>query len=276
MKQPQPILVVDLFPELLDSLLALLSSLSAEQWEVPTACGSWTVKDVALHLLGGDVGILSRGRDEFSIPGEPVAGWDGLVTLVNTLNETWVTATRRVSPRLLCDLLRFTGTQAHTYFASLDPYAISNPVSWAGPEPAPRWFDVAREYTERWHHQQHIRDAVGKPGLTEPRYLRPVLETFVRALPHTYRTIDAPNGTRVVLSIAGEAGGRWLLLRRQRKWQLYQDNDQEPHAELVLLADIAWRVFTKGLGLQEAQQHVIMRGDELLARHALNMVAIIA
>ena len=36
-------------------------------------------------------------------------------------------------------------------------------VNWAGPEPAPIWLDPAREYTERWVHQQHIRDAVRNP-----------------------------------------------------------------------------------------------------------------
>ena len=52
------------------------------------------------------------------------------------------------------------------------------PIDWAGPEPAPIWLHVAREYTERWVHQQHIRDAVGRPGLNERRWLGPVLESL--------------------------------------------------------------------------------------------------
>ena len=34
-------------------------------------------------------------------------------------------------------------------------------VAWAGEERSPAWFDVARELTERWHHQAHIRLATG-------------------------------------------------------------------------------------------------------------------
>ncbi len=62
MKRPEPILVLELFPELREGLLSLLSSLSPGDWERPTACPLWSVKDVALHLLGGEMGILSRRR----------------------------------------------------------------------------------------------------------------------------------------------------------------------------------------------------------------------
>ena len=90
--------------------------------------------------------------------------WDDFVAFINDLNDVWVKATRRLSPAVLCDLLGFAGRQVCAYFDSLDPYADGGPVEWAGPEPAPVWLDLAREYTERWHHQQQIRDAVGKPG----------------------------------------------------------------------------------------------------------------
>src|SRR5437667_12691762 len=89
------------------------------------------------------------------------------------------------------DLLSFTSPQVIAHFESLDPYATGDVVSWAGSDPAPVWLDLAREYTERWHHQQHIRDAVGKPGLKEPRFFVPVLETVVRVLPVTYRVATA-------------------------------------------------------------------------------------
>ena len=76
------------------------------------------------------------------------------------------------------------------------------------------WFDIAREYTERWHHQRQIALAVGRPTPIDARRLyHPVLETFLRALPFTYRGVDAPDGTTVLVSITGEAGGR--LVRPQ-------------------------------------------------------------
>lgn len=276
MRQPESIIVSHLFPEMLDSLVTLLSNLSTEAWARPTVCAGWSVKDVALHLLGVEVGILSRRRDRFSPSTRPIHSSAELVVLIDELNTTWVQATRRISPRLLCALLEFTGRQVCDYFQSLDPHALGDPVSWAGPEPAPVWLDLAREYTERWHHQQHIRDAVGKPGLKEPKFFTPVLDAFVRALPHTYRDVDAADGTLLALEISGQSGDRWFLQRENDRWNLYLGVAQDPHARTVIDEDIAWRLFTKGLGQEQARSQVTIVGHRSLGLKVLDMVSIIA
>lgn len=273
MRQPEPIIVVELFPEVLDRLVEVLSSLTPSEWDAPTVCRGWTVKDIALHLLGGDISLLSRKRDSYKFSGSTIKQWDELVALINELNDTWVKATRRLSPRLVCDLLRFTGAQLCDYFATLDPYALGDPVDWAGAGPAPVWLDLAREYTEKWHHQQQIRDAVSRPGLKEPRYFAPLLDTFVRALPRTFKDTTAPAGTAVALTIAGDAGGRWFLVREGDEWRLYLEASVEPRAEVVLDQDIAWRLFTKGVGGDAS--NATITGDESLGRKVLDTVSII-
>lgn len=276
MERPQPIDVVALFPEVLDELVRLLSGLSAEQWNRSTVCSQWSVKDIALHLLGGEVGILSRKRDGWSPAGGDFKTWDELVAFINASNDSWVKATRRISPSLLCDLLTATGTQVCRYFESLDRFAIGDPVNWAGPEPAPVWLDLAREYTERWHHQQQIRDAVGIPGLKQRRYFHPVLDAFVRALPHTYSRVEAPEGTMAALTIGGDSGGRWCVARENGRWELYVDPDREPDAEVVIEEDIAWRLFTKGVSRAQAEAKSIIHGDRGLAVKVFEMVSVIA
>jgi uncharacterized protein (TIGR03083 family) len=275
MNNPQPILVTDLFPKVHASLLDLLSDLKPGDWEKPTVCSRWSVKDIAAHLLGGQLGILSRKRDGYAFSGSPIKDWDELVALINELNATWVRAASRLSPRLLCDLLKLSGEQVCTYFTSLDPYAIGDPVDWAGPQPAPVWLDLAREYTEWWHHQQQIRDAVGKPGLKEPEFLAPVIDAFVRALPHTYRIVSAKDGTIVSLSISGDAGGRWLLQREKGAWQLYVADNEAADAEAVIDQDLAWRLFCKGIGKEEAFAAAKVSGDRVLASKALEMISVI-
>jgi uncharacterized protein (TIGR03083 family) len=270
-----PIIVVDLFRPALAELRALLSGLREEDWEKPTACPTWSVKDVALHLLGDDIGILSRQRDHFR-SGATARNWPELVARLNEANDLWVRASQRLSPRLLSDLLAFTGAQAIAHFESLDPYAIGDVVSWAGPDPAPVWLDLAREYTERWHHQQHIRDAVGKPGLKEPRFFAPVLETFVRALPVTYRDTTAEKGAVVVVTITGRSGGRWALRRERQAWKLYVTASTPSTAELVIDEETAWRLFTNGIHRGQALSRAELMGDKALASKALDAVAIIA
>jgi uncharacterized protein (TIGR03083 family) len=275
LKQPQPIIVVDLFPQVLEGLLALLSGLAVEDWARPTACSSWSVKDVALHLLGDDVHILSSGRDEHS-SAVFVTNWEELVRFVNAQNALWVQATRRMSPRILIELLGFAGRQVCEYFKSLDPYSVGGPVSWVGPDPAPVWLDLAREYTERWLHQQHIRDAVGRAGLKQRRYFVPVIDAFMRALARTYRETSAADGTLVAVTVSGESGGKWFLKREGTSWNLYVGAVDEPDTEVVVDQDVAWRIFTRGLRKREAQDQVMVVGDQALGLKVLDMVSIIA
>jgi uncharacterized protein (TIGR03083 family) len=276
MKTPEPILVSHLFVDLNNALFDLLGSLDTEDWQRPIANSSWIVKDVALHLLGGDIGILSRKRDGFRPDGPPVNTWEELVNRINDLNDTWLRATKRISTRLLCDLLRFTGPQVSDYFMSLDPFALGDPVSWAGPDPAPVWLDLAREFTERWYHQQQIRDAVGRPGMKQPAYFSPVLDAFARALPHTYREVIAPEGTAVLLTLRGDSGGDWIVVRAGTRWQLYRSADSAPQAHVTLDQDAAWRLFTRGIDAKTAIRQARIEGDQALALPIFDLVSIIA
>ena len=276
-----PIHVVDLFPDERGHLLQLLSGLADEQWNTPTVCPGWTVKDVALHVLGVDVGVLSGSRDGFhdpsaSAPHGEALEWTQLVAVVNRLNDAWVRAARRISPRLLCELLACTGDAVSAYYRGRDPTAIGGPVSWAGPAPAPVWLDIAREYAERWVHQQQIRDALNQPGLTAPRYFAPVLATFVRALPHTLRDVTASPGTCLRLAISGAAGGTWMAMRTDDGWVLGQDCGTATDATVTIDQDVAWRLFTRGMARDEAVRRVRLEGDRDLAARVLEMVSIIA
>jgi hypothetical protein len=150
-----------------------------------------------------------------------------------------------MSPRLLRELLAFCGPEVEACFPSLDPMRISGPVDWAGPDPAPVSFDLAREFAERWHHQQQIRDATGRPPLYDPYFLAPVLDAFVRALPHAFRNATAPGGTAVRFEISGEAGGVWYLYKAENAWTLLLDSPTGPAMTVVLPQDVAWRLFTR-------------------------------
>src|ERR1700737_2508678 len=121
MRSPGEILVADRFAHLRGRLLELLAGLSSEDWTRPTAAPRWSVKDVAAHLLGGDIGILSRNRDGFRPTGTMVGTYGELVDLLNRLNDEWVLAARRISFRLLRELLAFPGPEVEADFSSLTP-----------------------------------------------------------------------------------------------------------------------------------------------------------
>ncbi|WP_220196146.1 maleylpyruvate isomerase family mycothiol-dependent enzyme [Ktedonospora formicarum] len=274
MKAVEPIIVVDLFEPLLEHLLNLLLGLDEQDWKRETPCAGWSVKDIVLHLLGDDIGKLSGGRDKdtssFLPPGPD------LVSRINAQNQIWVEATRRMSPHLLCNLLEHTGQQIISYFKSLSLMEMNGVVSWAGPNRAPVWLDVAREYTERWHHQQHIREAVGQPELTEPTLFTPVLDTFVRALPWTFHVVEAAEGTTVALCVEGEAGKQWYLVRQEGKWSLFTECDFAPVTLVTMKQEIAWRLFTKGIAKERAMKEATIEGNKAYAEVLFQTVAIIA
>ena len=177
------------------------------------------MRDVAAHLLDGDLRRLSLQRDghALSLPREAMASEEGLVAFLNALNADWVRAAARLSPRILLELLRSAGQAAATFLASLDPEGRAFlPVGWAGEAVSKNWMDVGREYTERWHHQQQIRLAVGATLLLDPRWLRPVLELSLRALPHRYRRVAAREGESLQIEIGGASGGSYCPRARPR------------------------------------------------------------
>jgi uncharacterized protein (TIGR03083 family) len=272
---PKPVIVIDLFPEILAGLIELLSGLTTSDWQKPTVCFGWSVKDVALHLLGGEIGNLSRRRDGHT--GETsIDGWTELVAFVNKWNNDWVQVARRISTPLLVELLQVTGNQMNEYFRTLDPQALGGSVSWVGDRPAPVWLDLAREYTERWHHQQHIRDAVGQAGFKQRRYLAPVLATFVCALPRTFETIPAKHGTSVTLTIAGDSGGQWSIVCTKNGWVFFTGAPTSPTAETVLEEETAWRLFTHGLTPDQVSETVCIKGERKLGLQVLETVSIIS
>jgi uncharacterized protein (TIGR03083 family) len=275
LEEPRPVIVAALFPEIHRELVALLKSLSADDWNKPTICTGWSVKDVALHVLGGEIGNLSRRRDGHVLNAS-INSWDELVAFINDWNQSWVSVADRLSPRLLIDMLDLAGAQMCEYFQGLDPFVMGGAVSWAGPDPAPVWLDLAREYTERWHHQQHIRDAVGKPGLKQPRYFSPIHETFIRALPRAFEEVSADKDTSVTATITGRSGGRWSIFRQDMGWHLYTGAPAESDSEVILDQEIAWRLFTRGISSGLAREQATIKGNQILGLKVFDMVSIIA
>jgi uncharacterized protein (TIGR03083 family) len=273
----EPVLSLDRFTPLHVELIGLLRSLAPDDWSRPTACALWSVRDIAAHLLDDDLRRLSFHRDRQAPPGSPPTSNADLVALVNRMNAEWVAVARRMSPRVIVDLLEVTGPWVVELFRATDPFAPGFwGVSWAGEEASPHWFDVGRDYTERWLHQQQIRDAVGARPLTGREWLHPVLDLFVRALPFAYRDTAAAPGTSVVIAIEGPAGGEWTLRREAEHWALYAGAAPSPAVTVTMTDDSAWRLFSKGLKGDAARTRVRVAGDQTLGDVARSALAVLA
>jgi uncharacterized protein (TIGR03083 family) len=279
MAAPDPLPPIDaapLLPIVEAHLLELLRSLSPEDWQRPTLAPRWNVREVACHLLDTQLRKLSMVRDGHVVERPEIRSDADLLAFVNGLNEAGVAFYRKLSGPLLISLMEVASAQSAAFHAGLDPMApAAFPVSWAGESASPNWFDTARELTERWHHQQQIREAVGQPGILTPQLYRPVLDCFLRGLPHRYRTVEAPAGSLAVFTIAGEAGGRWYLHRGPDAWRLVRGETGRRLSETTIPQEIAWRIFTKGISRAEALARVGVEGDREVGLQVLGLLAII-
>jgi hypothetical protein len=199
-----------------------------------------------------------------------------MIALVNRLNQEGVTVYRRLSPRVMIDLMKAACEQSASFHESLDPFAPAVfSVSWAGEEKSLNWFDTARELTERWHHQQQIRLATNRPGILTPELYYPVLDCFVRALPYLYRNVVAPCGTLLLLEVSGESGGKWFLLKGPERWTLVRSSTAECMSRVIIPEELAWRVFTKGIDRESARAQIQIEGDRDLGEKMLELTAIV-
>lgn len=248
-----------LYGPLHERLIELLQGLSDADWRRATVCREWTVQDIAAHMLDTQIRILSMGRDRYMPPppGKAIDSYATLVDFLNLLNADWVRAARRMSPRMLTTLLKTTGPELAAFVTSLDPLAPALfPVAWAGESESANWFDIGRNYTEYWHHQQQIRDAVGAAPLTAREWLHPVIALFLHALPRAYAGIAASGD--IHLAITGEGGGNWTLKHSPPGlWTLIPGHSSgTPELYLELSDDTAWRFLTKGLTPDEAAPRI--------------------
>ena len=179
--------------------------------------------------------IVSRHRDGYS-PRQPRPG-ETLVPFLNRWNDEWLTATRRLSPPLLIELLRLAGDLTYGYWAA----SICLP---SGPGKLGR----ARAGATLARHRPRVHRALGPPA-ADPRgggraaapgsrWIGPVVATFVHALPVTYVNVEAPAHTAVSLIVEGEGGGWWTVVRSGGgTWTLFAGLHETPSATVQMAPD---------------------------------------
>jgi uncharacterized protein (TIGR03083 family) len=263
--------VLPLFPELDSSLIEVLSGLSPQQWDTNTICKKWRVKDIAAHLLDGVIRRLSNGCDGYKVAATAIHDQPELLEDLNNLNAKWVSAYAKVSPAILISQLKTVQEELYIYLKNLDPAAKALfPVSWAAEKIFDNRFDIAREFTERWLHQQQIRLAVGTQSLMNRNLYYPFLEICLHALPYHFNDLSAAVNTKISVEIVGDAGGIWSIIREKKQWEFTLD-EKLADAHVYIDQNIAWMLFSGGIDVYEASQYWQIIGNQDLGRHALLM-----
>ncbi len=263
---PSPILTGHLLLPLHHELMALLRGLTPADWARGTDAPGWSVRRVAAHLVDTMLRRISLHRDGHVPPPPPIDSGPALLDFLNRLNADWIVATDRLSPDVLMAMLERFGPEMAEFLVGLPPDGEARwPVAWAGESVSRHWMDVGREYTERWHHQQQIRSAVGAPLLTGRHWLVPVISLGALALPANYGAVEAPSGTRVAVTVTGPAGGRWTLVKQPDQWRLTSEDGNAATTEVTLTDEEAWRLWFSARRPRGPDPAAAVRGDPALA-----------
>jgi hypothetical protein len=280
MNSPQEPLkdIPSLFRPLDNLLINALHELTENDWNKPTSAKYWNVKDVASHLLDGNLRALSIQRDRYfgELP-PPSPDYTTMVQWLNGLNADWVKATKRLSPDVILMLHEITGPMVTAYYESLSPMdeAIF-PVQWAGENKSYNWMHLAREYTEKWHHQQQIRDVITDYSLMTPEFYVPYMDTTLHGLPSLFQKVESRENTSIQIHITGQINIHWALIRTSSYWELKREKINSPNATVIISPEIAWKLFSKNIRSANIINDITITGDLLLANRVLELVAVMA
>ena len=263
--------VLPLFPKLDSLLIEVLSGLSPQQWNKDTIFKQWRVIDTAAHLLDGAIRRLSIGREGYQMPAAEINKQGENLENLNNLNAGWLSACERLSPEILISQLKVVQDELYHYFKDLDPVGNALfPVSWAGEYVSDNRFDIAREYTERWVHQQQIRQAVGAQSLLEKQFYSPFLQICMKALPYHFKDLNPALNTLISVEIVGDAGAVWSIIRRVDQWE-FTNSESKADAHVYIDQNIAWMLFSNSIDIQASSQYWQVIGDQDLGGHVLMM-----
>ena len=269
---------INLFPELSSHLIKLLKNLKDDEWTKPTCIPGRNVKDLASHILDAScLRRLSSQRDGYIGENPNINSYSDLINFIQKMAADWTVATKRLSPKILISLLEIYEKEVYDFFKSLDPKKPAFwPVAWAGEEESSNWFDIARDYTEKWHHQMQIREAIGNTSdIFTPKFVKPVYETFMKALSFTYMDMPAENGSLIVVHIKGNCGGHWFLYRNQNKWEVSAGDRGQVKTEITIDDNIAWKLFTNSIK-KDKRFYLRIKGDIKLGQKISDMVTVLS
>jgi len=258
-----------------DRLHELLVGLQAADWLLPSPCPGWTVLGLCCHLVGDDFSLLARHRDRHHGTPAPEGATEGeFVAWLDELQSDWVRAARRLSPRLVTDLLAWAGPQIADTFRREDPRARTASVSWAGPGPLSAWLDQARELSEYWIHRQQLLQALSRPSDLRADLAGPLLDGLAWAWPYRLTQVPARPGDTVTIRLTGPVTKTWYLVAAAPGWQFGDRPGSRLAASLTMSTEQAWRLLTNNLPAA-SQADIAAAGDDAIARILLRTRAII-
>jgi len=190
--------VVSALQTVWSSISELCAGIEGAEWERPTECPGWSVKDNVSHMIGTELMLAGRPA-----PSAAPAGLAHVKNPIGVLNEAWVEERRGRDPASVRTEFDAVTAERLTALRAMgdDDFArqIQTPV---GPGTYELFMQI-RAF-DCWMHEQDMRRALGRPG----HQTGPVAELSIARLTSGLgfvvgKKLAAPEGTSVVVEITG-------------------------------------------------------------------------
>lgn len=194
--------VVDLQEDAFRVLGDLCSSLTPEEWALPTDLPGWSVQDNLSHIVGTESIILGHKAPDHDPGSKP---W--IRNPIGAGNEVQVDFRRYWPPtKVLEEYQEVTGARIKAIRAMTDEDLAAE--SWTPVGPGTVADLLAVRVMDVWVHEQDIRRAVGRPGSLEGPVAEHAFGRHAGAMPYVVgKKVAPPDGTTVVFEVTGPAGG---------------------------------------------------------------------
>jgi len=252
--------------EELDALVELGRQLDEAQWETPSECPGWTVKDLYSHVIGTELMLLGR-PDEAG----DAAGGDHVRNQIGEFNEVSVARRRdRPGTEVLAELERVAAERTAALDAMTQADLDAESFTPAGQDTYGRFLQI--RVFDCWIHEQDAREALGLPGHAGGRAVEVALDEHATALGFVVgKKAGAADGQSVRLRLTGEAA-RTIDVRVDGRARVVDDLD-EPTATITVPTLLWFRWAAGRRPADPSHPDVAIEGDEDLARRVLENAA---
>jgi uncharacterized protein (TIGR03083 family) len=258
--------IIDGLAATFDSVVELCERLSDSDWDRPTGCPGWTIKDQVSHLIGTERMVAGRPPAPSQEPyGEHVRND------IAKFNEAEVLA-RKATPG--AEVLKEFRALADERIAALrtmsDDDFSKDSMTPVGPGTYEDFMGI--RLFDSWVHEQDIRRALGTPGHLDGPAVDVALEHMLPSLGRTVgKKAGAPEGATVVIELTGPISRRVGVGVQEGRASFLPEPPTDPTAS-ISLDGLTFVALACGRSDADASA-VELGGDEDLARKVADNLA---
>ena len=189
--------LLDAYEQSVRAIIDLGLSCHDEDFDKPTECPGWTVKDVIAHIVGGEKRLAGVPSPVAEVPDRPY-----IHTKQGLLNEQDVEARRPLSgPAVVAELAEFLPERMEQLRAAESLDVVIG--GYFGPETTLRK-QLNLRIMDAWLHEQDIRAALDRPGDLDAPGAAIFTAAILRSLPRIIaRTAGITPGHAVIVDVTG-------------------------------------------------------------------------